>query len=238
MPQISLDDILRVLDDEAMWVIGRRSGMVSTPAPIGQAPAAGGISFCSAPPDSAASAINESGAEIVVCRAGVAKEQFDAVGKTVIGVDHPGRSFIRLVSSLFAPGPEKGIHPTAVIDPDARLGEGIHDGPLACLEARSIGDGPIIHGRVPIGDGAVVGRNVIIHPGAVIGTDGFDCERNEDGVLKKLPPIGNVLIEDDVEIGANSCIDPATLGDTVVGRGTRIDNLVHIANNAPPNYPL
>lgn len=231
MPQRSLDEILQVLEGRVVWLVGRKMATVSAPAPIGQVPATGGISFCTAGPEAASAAINNSRAEVIISRADVAKDQLDTSGKTVIGVDHPRRCFIRIVSSLFAPVAEKGIHPTAVIHADAKLGDNIHIGPFAYLGACSVGDGSIIHGRVHVGDGTTIGRDVVIHPGTVIGTDGFGYERNEDGEMEKFPHIGGVVIEDEAEIGANSCIDRGTLGDTRICRGAKIDNLVHIAHN-------
>jgi UDP-3-O-[3-hydroxymyristoyl] glucosamine N-acyltransferase len=76
-----------------------------------------------------------------------------------------------------------------------------------------------------------LGKNVIIHPGAVIGADGFGYELNEKGERERFPHIGGVVIGDNVEIGSNTCIDRGTLGDTIIGEGTKIDNLVHIAHN-------
>lgn len=231
MPQIPLDEILQVLKGRIAWMTGPETATVSTPAPIGQVPDTGGISFCTAAPDTAPSTINASSAEVIVCRADVAKDQLDTAGKTVIGVDNPRQCFIRIVSSLFTPTMERGIHPTAIVHPEAKLGDNIHIGPYACLGICSVGDGSIIHGAVQLGDGTAIGRNVIVHPGTVIGTDGFGYERNEDGEMEKFPHIGGVVIEDDAEIGANTCIDRGTLGNTRICRGAKIDNLVHIAHN-------
>jgi UDP-3-O-[3-hydroxymyristoyl] glucosamine N-acyltransferase len=153
---------------------------------------------------------------------------------------------------LFAPAtevPPTGIHATAVISPTARLGENIAVGPGSV-----IGDGAVVGDRTAISAGAVIGRDVhigtdcliypnvvvrqgsligdrvIIHPNATIGADGFGY-RFADGKHKKIQHIGIVVIEDDVEIGANCCIDRAKFGRTVIGRGTKIDNLVQIAHN-------
>lgn len=98
-------------------------------------------------------------------------------------------------------------------------------------EKVSIGEGTIIHPSVTIYHGCKIGRNVIIHAGAVIGSDGFGFAPQQDGTYSKIPQIGNVVIEDNVEIGANSTIDRATIGSTIIRKGAKIDNLVHLAHN-------
>ncbi|MFD2203608.1 UDP-3-O-(3-hydroxymyristoyl)glucosamine N-acyltransferase [Shivajiella indica] len=94
-----------------------------------------------------------------------------------------------------------------------------------------IGDNTIIHPGVKICSDSVIGNNCEIHPGAVIGSDGFGFAPQEDGTYKAIPQIGNVIIEDDVSIGANTTIDCATMGSTIIKRGVKIDNLVQIAHN-------
>jgi UDP-3-O-[3-hydroxymyristoyl] glucosamine N-acyltransferase len=152
---------------------------------------------------------------------------------------------------LFHPSerPEPGGHPSAVMAGDVVLGDGASIGPLASVGAGSaIGErtaiGPgcvlgrgvivgadcVIHPRVVIEDGCRVGDRCIIHPGTVIGSDGFGFA-TVDGVHHKVPQVGIVVVEDDVEIGANVCIDRAALGETRIGRGTKVDNLVQIAHN-------
>lgn len=147
--------------------------------------------------------------------------------------------------------PPPGTHPTAIVDPSARIGHGVAIGPgcivgpgstLAdgvTLSARitigagvSIGRGTIIHQGAAILDRCIIGQGCIIHTGVVIGTDGFGYRPapNGRGVIR-IPHIGNVEIGDDVEIGANTCIDRAKFGSTTVGSGTKIDNLVQIAHN-------
>jgi UDP-3-O-[3-hydroxymyristoyl] glucosamine N-acyltransferase len=93
-----------------------------------------------------------------------------------------------------------------------------------------IGEGCIIYPHVTLRDGVRLGRRVIVHPGAVLGADGFGYAFH-DGAHRKIPQVGGVRVEDDVEIGANTTIDRATFGDTVVGRGTKIDNLVQLGHN-------
>ncbi len=118
------------------------------------------------------------------------------------------------------------IAPSSVIAPDVFIG------PLCSIgEDVEIGEKTLIHAGVHVYEHVSIGRNVIVNSGTVIGADGFGYERNEEGKLEKFPHVGRVAIEDDVEIGSNSCIDRGTLGDTVICQGARIDNLVHVAHN-------
>ncbi len=152
---------------------------------------------------------------------------------------------------LFHPSerPESGIHPSAVVGVDVVLCDGASIGPLAsvgagaklgersiigpgCVLGRGVAVGAdcVLHPRVVIEDGCRVGDRCIIHSGTVIGSDGFGFA-TVDGVHHKVPQVGIVVLEDDVELGANVCIDRATLGETRIGRGTKVDNLVQIAHN-------
>jgi UDP-3-O-[3-hydroxymyristoyl] glucosamine N-acyltransferase len=145
--------------------------------------------------------------------------------------------------------PQPGVHPSAVIGVDVVLGDGASIGPLASVGAgaklgeRSIigpgcvlgrgavvGADCVLHSKVVIEDGCRVGDRCIIHSGTVIGSDGFGFA-TVDGVHHKVPQVGIVVLEDDVELGANVCIDRAALGETRIGRGTKVDNLVQIAHN-------
>ena len=119
----------------------------------------------------------------------------------------------------------------AVVESGATIGAGVRVGALAYVGAgAAIGDASVLFPHVVIYDGCRLGRRVIVHAGAVIGAHGFGFIPGRDGP-KKIPQVGTVIVEDDVEIGANSTIDRATLGETVIGRGTKIDNLVHIGHN-------
>jgi UDP-3-O-[3-hydroxymyristoyl] glucosamine N-acyltransferase len=161
------------------------------------------------------------------------------------------RIAVARVLPLFFP-PEKhpqGIHPSAVIDPSAQIGHMAHVGPHCVvgagvrLGARSvlmggnqighdcqISDDVCLHTNVVIYAHSQIGHRVTIHAGTVIGSDGFGYVLDE-GRHRKMLQVGNVIIHDDVEIGANAAIDRGALGSTVIGQGTKIDNLVHIAHN-------
>ncbi|MDR7521426.1 MAG: UDP-3-O-(3-hydroxymyristoyl)glucosamine N-acyltransferase, partial [Armatimonadota bacterium] len=159
-------------------------------------------------------------------------------------------AFARALAALAPPTPVRpGIHPTAVVHPDAQVGPGVTVGPCVVVEAgATIGERTVLHAGTTVGarvrvgadcilyphvtlyPDCVLGDRVVVHSGAVIGSDGFGYA-TEDGVHLKIPHVGRVVIEDDVEIGANTTIDRATLGETRIGRGTKIDNLVQVAHN-------
>lgn len=124
-----------------------------------------------------------------------------------------------------------GIHPSAVVDPEAVLGEGVAIGPHCVVERGArIGAGTVLKARVHVAEDCSIGARCILHPGVVIGADGFGFAPTADGMVK-IEQLGAVRIGDDVEIGANSCIDRGALADTVIEDGVKIDNLVQIGHN-------
>ena len=151
--------------------------------------------------------------------------------KCFIRTNNPRLFFLRLINKLFVPKFEYTIHPTAQIHPEAKLHKDVYIGPFVSIGKCEIGKNSIIYGNTFVYDQVFIGENVTIHAGTIIGADGFGYERNEDGVLEKFPHIGGVIIEDGVEIGANTCIDKGSLGNTVIKKNVKIDNLVHIAHN-------
>lgn len=124
-----------------------------------------------------------------------------------------------------------GIHPSAVVHPSAKVHESAYIGPLCVLEAGvSIGAQTVLRSRVTVSQGCVIGERCLVHPGVVIGADGFGFA-NDNGQWIKIEQLGCVRIGDDVEIGANTCIDRGALDDTIVEDGVKLDNLVQIAHN-------
>lgn len=123
------------------------------------------------------------------------------------------------------------IHPSAVIHPEATIAKNVYIGAHVSIGKSEIGEHTIIHSNVSIYDNVNIGQRVIIDSGAVIGAAGFGFVRDDDGVPHQFPQLGGVVIEDDVEIGANTCIDRGALEDTIIRKGVKIDNLVHIAHN-------
>jgi len=192
------------------------------------------------------------------CKAGCVLMPKAAKGKdleykgNIIYSDNPHWSFVLILRQIqLERRPKKGwgVHPTAVVDPTARLGKYVHIGPHCVIEKDAVvGDFSTIYPNCFIGERAQVGKNcllypgvvlrddcvvrdrVIIHPNAVIGADGFGYMHMENR-HEKIPQLGRVIIEDDVEIGALTAIDRAALEETRIGAGTKIDNLVQIAHN-------
>ena len=124
------------------------------------------------------------------------------------------------------------IGPLCWIGDRAEIGDGTILHPLvAVYPGVQIGRNAVVHSQVTIREDVAIGDNVILHAGVVVGSDGFGYVKGPDGAHRKIPQAGTVRIEDDVEIGANSTIDRATLGETVIGKGTKIDNLVMVAHN-------
>ena len=169
----------------------------------------------------------------------------------LLQVDNPYLAFQQAVRvfrpDVFRPAP--GVHPSAVIAPDATLGEGVSIGPFCVVESGArlgaramvmaggyigtraeVGEASFLYPRVVIREECIVGARCILHAGVVIGADGFGFAFDA-GRYHKVPQVGNVVIGDDVEIGANSCVDRATTDSTRIGDGTKLDNLVQIGHN-------
>ncbi len=172
--------------------------------------------------------------------------------RPAVRVEDPHGAFVRLLERI-APDPDllfpPGVHPTAVIDGDADvagadaigpccvIGPGVQLGPGTRLGAHVVlerdvvlGSGCLVYSQVTVRYGCRLGNRVILHPGVVIGSDGFGFLPGPEG-MTKIPQVGIVVLEDDVEVGAGSCIDRAKAGRTVIGTGTKIDNLVQIGHN-------
>lgn len=200
--------------------------------PIHEATEPTDVTFCSRAGEAGLALICETGAGVVLCAESSDVSTLDAPGRTFVAVADPRLAFLRIVGRFFADKPERGIHPTAVVDGGAAVAEDVYIGPFAWIAKDcTVGEGSVIHAHVSLYPKTRIGRNVTIHAGTVIGADGYGYQRNERGELEKFPHIGGVVIEDDVEIGSNTSIDRGTLGDTVLRQGARIDNQVHIAHN-------
>jgi UDP-3-O-[3-hydroxymyristoyl] glucosamine N-acyltransferase len=171
--------------------------------------------------------------------------------KPTLRTDNPYLAFAKALQFLHPQVlPSPGVHPTALLEEGVQLGEGVSIGALTFIgkgaeigddsilfpqvyvgQGSRVGKGCLLYPQVTVRDGVWIGDRVIIHSGAVLGSDGFGYAKDKEGRYHKIPQIGGVLVEDDAEIGANVTIDRATLGQTRIGRGTKIDNLVQIAHN-------
>ncbi len=156
----------------------------------------------------------------------------DLMGKKCfIQTENPKLLFSKIVAALFGRKPVPGIHPTAVISSDAVIGEGASIGAHAVIDKCIIGKNCTVGANCHVMDNTTMGDNILIGSSTVIGGNGFGYSREPDGQLILFPHVGGVVIEDNVEIGSNTSIDRGALGDTVIKRGVKIDNLVHIAHN-------
>ncbi|MCL5021659.1 MAG: UDP-3-O-(3-hydroxymyristoyl)glucosamine N-acyltransferase, partial [Bacteroidetes bacterium] len=151
--------------------------------------------------------LNRTKASIVICTADAIRSPARPADKCYVIVDNPRLAYIRVVEKYFVTKPEPGIHPTAFVHEKAIVSGSAYIGPFTYIGKSEVGDGTVIYGNCHIYDGIKIGRNVTIHAGTVIGADGFGYSRDEQGKFEKFPHIGGVVIEDEVEIGANTCID-------------------------------
>jgi len=238
---------MTTINDLAVLVDGEVVGDGTLTVSEATSPASGrpdSITFAETP--AALEAALAGGAGAVVVRS-------DAEGETdkvLIRTGHPRIAFVRIAAALHPERrPADGVHPDATVDDTADLGDGVSVGAGAVVGARvSIGAGTILFPRAVVGEdvtigpdcrlhpgvvcypGITLGARVIIHAGTVLGSDGFGYVDTKEGKLK-FPQLGTLIIADDVEIGANATIDRAALDATTIGRGTKLDNLVHVAHN-------
>ena len=154
------------------------------------------------------------------------------VKATLIKVDNAYESLAKLLNLYEMSKPKKtGIDPLAYISPTAKIGENVYIAPFASVGDNAIiGDNTALHPHATVGSGAKVGNNCILHAGSVVGADGFGFAPSPEG-YEKIPQIGIAILEDNVEIGANTCIDRATMGATIIHKGVKLDNLIQIAHN-------
>jgi UDP-3-O-[3-hydroxymyristoyl] glucosamine N-acyltransferase len=205
----------------------------------------GDLTFCSSP--KYAPLLSESAAAAVL----VNRDFAGTSAAPLLRVDDPYLAFIQVLR-LMDVGPLRGpagVHPSAVVDPSAEITPGASVGPLCVVEAEAVlGEGVtlmagtfvgrgarlgaecVIYPNVTIREAVRLGKRVIVHSGTVLGSDGFGY-LTRGGCHEKVPQTGTVIIEDDVEIGANVAVDRGTLGATLIRKGVKIDNLVHIAHN-------
>ena len=181
----------------------------------------------------------------------IVDEKFPQLDKPVLRTRNPQFAYAKVVELFHQPASfPRGIHPTAVIDPTAKIGANASIGPYTVIYNNVvIGDGCTLvahvviypgvkigrnfsaHSHVSIRENSEIGNNVLLHNGVVIGADGFGFAKDDKGAWYKIIQSGKVVIEDDVEIQANSCIDRASLGETRIARGVKIDNLVQVGHN-------
>ena len=186
----------------------------------------------------------------------IVSETFEATdalpkGLTLLRVEDPYRAFARLLEAYDAVlNRQEGVHPTAIVEEGAVLGEGCFVGPSVVIEHGAvigdrvelhahahvgrdvrIGQDSVLHSGVKVLDRCVIGNQCTLQAGAVVGSDGFGFAPKEDGTYAKVPQTGNVILEDHCDVGAMTTIDRATLGSTVLKKGCKLDNLIQVAHN-------
>jgi UDP-3-O-[3-hydroxymyristoyl] glucosamine N-acyltransferase len=182
----------------------------------------------------------------------IVADNFPAIPAATLRVEDAYVSFARALELFHQPlRYTPGIHPTAVIDPKSNVGKNAHIGPYVVVDENveigddavllahvviyrgvKIGDNFFAHAHAIVRENCRIGNNVLLHNGVVIGSDGFGFAKTQDGRWYKIPQPAPVVIEDDVEIQANSCIDRASVGETRVARGVKIDNLVQVGHGS------
>ncbi len=203
------------------------------------------VSFVANPRYTAAARVTRAAAVLV-------EPGFPSLDAPTLRVPNPYLAFARAVGLFYqAPGYEPGVHPTAVVDPTARLGEGVHVGPYVVVgPGVRVGAGrgllaPAVlyagveagarlwmHAHAVIREGCLLGDDVTLGNGAVVGSDGFGFAKDERGAWVKIPQSGRVVVGNGVEIQANSCIDRASVGETTIADGAKVDNLVQVGHGS------
>lgn len=243
---ITVNDIAKILEGE---VIGDGTVPIVGVAKIEEAKP-GMLSFIANPKYE--KYLESTSASAVLVSTSLDISKFAKLPAALIRLNDPYSSFVIAIEH-FLPKKEhleSGIHPTAVIHPSATIGKNCSIGAYVVVGERTsigencklhphtvigndvkIGSDCLLYANITIREGCILGNRVIIQPGAVIGSDGFGFAPKNDKTYRKIPQLGIVVIEDDVEIQANVCVDRATLGETRIKRGTKLDNFVQVAHN-------
>jgi UDP-3-O-[3-hydroxymyristoyl] glucosamine N-acyltransferase len=182
----------------------------------------------------------------------IVAEDFPAISTAMLRSSNPYLDFARALELFYTPPRyEPGLHPTAVVHPSAIIGGGTHIGPYVVVHedvrigdnavllahvvlyrGAKIGDNFMAHAHSVVREFCTIGNNVVLQNGVVIGGDGFGFAKDDSGRWRKIVQSGPTVIEDDVEIQANACIDRASVGETLIGRGAKIDNLVQVGHGS------
>ncbi len=196
------------------------------------------ITFLSAKyKDTAVQKLLESKALLIVLESSLFADLDDQTKKSIKAIivlaDAPKKAFVDCLNVFFNESAEVKIHPLAVIHPSAKIGQGTSIGPFTAIDENvTIGDNCTIGANSHIQKGTSIGNRVVIRSNVTIGNWGFGFVKDETtGANVNFPHYGNVVIEDDVQIGSSTCVDRGALGDTIIKKGVKIDNLVHVAHN-------
>ena len=225
--KITLDEILRFLGEKVQNVLGPTQGVYFDNLAEVERVNATTLDWINPSKANKQEAAESSKAKVLLVDSSVLPIE----GKTLIVVKNPKVALSEIGNFFFVEKPIAGIHPTSVIDSEARIGQNVTIGPFCVIGKAIIGDNCVIDSNVRIYDSVVMGHDCVIKAGAVLGGAGFGYERDEDGNKFRFPQIGQLIMGDYVEVGANTCIDRGALADTIIGDYTKINNLCHIAHN-------
>lgn len=225
--QININELISFLDEEVVRIYGDIQGVYIDNLADVEHVNETTLDWIKPKNPSKQSIVEKSHARVIL----VDEEIKPVQGKVLIVVKHPKMALAKVGNRFFVEKPEIGIHPTAIIQEEAIIGNNVSIGAYCVIGRAIIGDGCVIDSHVRIYDDVVIGKNCNIKAGAVIGGAGFGFERDENGNKFRFPQIGSVRIGDDVEIGSQTCIDRGALSDTIIGDHTKINNLCHIAHN-------
>lgn len=228
--EINLVEFCRLLG-ESPQILGEASTYDLTPSFINDS-RQDSISFCSKTDKDALKIIRDSEAKVIICSNRLRFSEDDYKNKILILVSNPKSAFIQLLQEYYEVKVQFGISPLAVIDKDAKIDSDVYIGPYCSIGRCQIAEGSVIYGNVHIYSGVQIGRNVIIHAGAVVGADGMEYAKKENGEFERMPHLSGVIVEDDVDIGANASIMRGVLRDTIIGRGTKVGPFCSIGHQA------
>ena len=191
----------------------------------------GSLAWCSPDREDKEAVIKATKASIIICDPTVSltKEQLSSKGFFI--VENPKLAFSRLLRNIINEEIKSGLHSTATIHPDAVIAESAYVGPNTYIGKCEVGENTVLHGNSFVYDGTKIGKNVVIEAGAILGAEGFGMAKTEKGNWERFPHIGGLEIHDFVEIGAGTTIDRGSLGNTIIGEGTKVSKSAHISHN-------
>lgn len=227
----SISDILAIVRDAR--VVGRSDLTFTHARPLEAANTESLVWLSPKKHDQATDILRATAASFIIASASITPPEDVLARACLILVAAPRLAFARVVRALFGhPRHPPGVHPTATIHPDARIDESAWIGPHCYVGRSTIGAECVLDGHVHIADACTLGQRVWVGPQAVIGVDGFGFVADEEGDWVHFPHLGGVVLGDDVRLGAHACVVRGSLGDTVVGPGTKLDNFVTVGHNA------
>lgn len=230
MIDIKINDLLKMIDSEYKIVGNIKDKVIRSVKPIINAEQ-NSLVWVDPNRKDKQELIENTQAEIIICDNSIVISSDLLINKCFIIVKNPKITFIRIVKRLVKKDIIFEIHPTSYIHPKAKIAQNVSIGPYTYIGRCEIQENTIIHGNCHIYDNVKIGQEVTIFAGCVIGSDGFGYFINENEQLENFPHIGGVEIENNVIVGANTCIDRGSLANTIIMEGAKIDNLVHIAHN-------